>query len=540
MPTVLLVEDDPSQLETRRLLLERAGYEVTCAATVEEASASLKTQHPDSVVMDLRLPKVSDGRRLIRQVRKASPDIRIVVLSGYPEDLEQAPEKGIVAEVLRKPLRSQRLIDTLRRLAVLLVVCGVAAPAAPGPRFEQAFTTRARREAVAAIEASVPGCDWRAAGREAALLNVQVDNGAPHQVMLFAGGSVHPYEVFLGPLEAGAHRLVLSAHPDSAPACKIFDVRQVRVRELDAANPDDWPLLHAPAVHARANTIGQFTDVPLASYYQRNGNELLYTVIFSNEDGGHSSRGLMARYGRTTDIEWVYRVWLNPDGSPQRAIVQGRNHKDIGFTGERVGFHPLLTVTTQNNMVGFEGRTPVRYQLTPLEWKYPEGSRERFMDDHPALYAAAAAEMEREGKFRAPGTVDGEKITDPRHYVIVEAEVEVKDGVIQALVETRNAGRWAGSSTGVPGKYIDFNGWVRFAVEVAPGTTVGQVSGLGFECGIKIDPKVDNPPASSTCTVKRLGKVFLLDESYRPGPAARVPAGPWHLRNGETVSLRLP
>jgi len=117
MPKVLVVEDDPVQLETRRLLLERSGFEVLCAPGVDDALAVLRSETPASVVMDLRLPRTSDGRRLIRQIRKASKDIGIVVLSGYPEDLEDTPERGIVAQVLRKPVRTEMLVATLRKMA---------------------------------------------------------------------------------------------------------------------------------------------------------------------------------------------------------------------------------------------------------------------------------------------------------------------------------------------------------------------------------------------------------------------------------------
>ena len=64
---------------------------------------------------------------------------------------------------------------------------------------------------------------------------------------------------------------------------------------------------------ARLNTVGRFSDIPLLLYCERLKDEgedvLQYTVIFSNEDGGTSTRTLMARWGRTTDIEYVYRAF---------------------------------------------------------------------------------------------------------------------------------------------------------------------------------------------------------------------------------------
>ena len=88
--------------------------------------------------------------------------------------------------------------------------------------------------------------------------------------------------------------------------------------------------------YARANTIGKFTDIPLVLYCERlseNGDPFLqYTLIFSNEDGGTSTRALMARWGRTTDVEYVYRAFLNADGSLRRATIQVEGHKEKEFT----------------------------------------------------------------------------------------------------------------------------------------------------------------------------------------------------------------
>src|SRR5262249_30206977 len=156
-------------------------------------------------------------------------------------------------------------------------------------------------------------------------------------------------------------------------------------------------------IHARANTIGKFTDIPLLMWCEKLPDaSLRYSVIFSNEDGGTSTRGLMARWGRVTDIEYVYQVW--PD---KRTLIQTRGHKDAEFRGKRDGLHPLLTVVTDNNMVSDEAPTPVRYQLTPILYDLKNCSRECVMDDFPYTYAISARELEREGKLRKFGVVDG-------------------------------------------------------------------------------------------------------------------------------------
>ena len=89
-------------------------------------------------------------------------------------------------------------------------------------------------------------------------------------------------------------------------------------------------LAHGPILYARVNTIGRVTDITLLSYCERlveNGRAVLqYTVIFSNEDGGTSTRALMSRWGRTTDVEYIYRAWLDARGNVERATIQARDH----------------------------------------------------------------------------------------------------------------------------------------------------------------------------------------------------------------------
>ena len=97
MARILVVEDDPDQLEMRKLILEHAGYEVATAQNAAEALDRLPGCQV--VVMDLRLPTPEDGLRLIQA---ASGSAKIIVLSG---DAETALP---VDEFLTKPCSSKK------------------------------------------------------------------------------------------------------------------------------------------------------------------------------------------------------------------------------------------------------------------------------------------------------------------------------------------------------------------------------------------------------------------------------------------------
>jgi DNA-binding response OmpR family regulator len=113
MARVLLVDDDAAALDLRKLILEREGYEISIACEAAAARALFAETHPDSVVLDLRLPEPKDGLALIREFRAAAPGLRIIVLAGWPLDLEGTPEAQMVNLVLAKPIRTATLVDAL-------------------------------------------------------------------------------------------------------------------------------------------------------------------------------------------------------------------------------------------------------------------------------------------------------------------------------------------------------------------------------------------------------------------------------------------
>jgi CheY-like chemotaxis protein len=103
MARILIVEDDPDQLELRRLLLEKAGHEVWTALSRFQANQLFEEANPSVVIMDLRLPRLEDGQALIQDLRTLSKTVRIFVESGAVGDLSVLPEAKMVDQLLNKP-----------------------------------------------------------------------------------------------------------------------------------------------------------------------------------------------------------------------------------------------------------------------------------------------------------------------------------------------------------------------------------------------------------------------------------------------------
>jgi CheY-like chemotaxis protein len=104
---VLVVDD----IEDSRVLVEKIlgyrGYEVIGAASGEEAISMAKTQVPDLILMDMRMPGSIDGLEATRCI-KAVPELaRIPILaltaSVRPEDMKIAFDAGC-NDFVRKPV----------------------------------------------------------------------------------------------------------------------------------------------------------------------------------------------------------------------------------------------------------------------------------------------------------------------------------------------------------------------------------------------------------------------------------------------------
>ena len=88
--TVLLVEDEEAIRRLIRVVLQSYGYTILEARHGEDALA-IAQQHPgtiDIVVTDMLMPGMG-GRQLADQLRRTWPGLRVLLMSGYPDDLRE-------------------------------------------------------------------------------------------------------------------------------------------------------------------------------------------------------------------------------------------------------------------------------------------------------------------------------------------------------------------------------------------------------------------------------------------------------------------
>ncbi len=83
------------------------------AGTVEEAMTVVRRMKPDLVIMDVRLPDGS-GIEACRDIRSEMPEVRIVILTSYPD--EEAVLSAIIAGAsgyLLKQIRGRDLVSAI-------------------------------------------------------------------------------------------------------------------------------------------------------------------------------------------------------------------------------------------------------------------------------------------------------------------------------------------------------------------------------------------------------------------------------------------
>ena len=387
-------------------------------------------------------------------------------------------------------------------------------------------------EAVLALDAAAPGTNWAAPGAESAVVSISVDDRYATDVVVFGSRPIRR-QLALGRLSAGPHRLRLHfAGERSAAASTSVRLDDVRV----STHGDDPVLRYAPIVYGRnlPDLGGPYqnavTDTPLVAWHESGsaatpGHTILtYSVVWSNEDGGTNSPGLMARWGRTTDIEWVYSLEVDERGNRVAGtdIYQAANHQSLHFAGRYEDDHPLLETCTSNNNMCDVVDDPMRFFLSVLPTRPADKAREYLMDVNPWTYPIMAEEMLREDKIEpaAPGTALTPEVSDQRNYLYA---------VVKKSTQPANFGpSWVGVALGVrltngdtvylshhfnPTWSIQRDDPAATTVELPAGTAAGDIVEVTAH---RVVVGVDT---GATLHVTAVQRGFMLGADYRPQPS---------------------
>ncbi|HEY9595161.1 MAG TPA: PAS domain-containing protein, partial [Spirochaetia bacterium] len=116
--TVLLVDDDEGIRTVGRMMLERLGFQVTTAGDGREALDILATRGEGivCVILDLTMPRM-DGKEAFLEIKRLSPEMSVVVTSGYNEQSAIQEFVGLgLAGFIQKPYRLNEIEEKLRQI----------------------------------------------------------------------------------------------------------------------------------------------------------------------------------------------------------------------------------------------------------------------------------------------------------------------------------------------------------------------------------------------------------------------------------------
>jgi DNA-binding response OmpR family regulator len=112
--SILVADDDKTYRDSIQKVLEREGYQVESAGDVDSALEALQARRFDLVVCDYRMPGKT-GIDLLRELKKKQSTIPVLMISAWADPATEAHAVELGAEMMRKPIRRQDLIDRTAR-----------------------------------------------------------------------------------------------------------------------------------------------------------------------------------------------------------------------------------------------------------------------------------------------------------------------------------------------------------------------------------------------------------------------------------------
>jgi two-component system nitrogen regulation response regulator NtrX len=110
LPTVLIVDDEPSILKSLSGILSDEGFEALTASNGYEALKIIEEQSPDLVLLDIWMPGI-DGIVTLQEIKRNNPFLQVIIISGHGnvETAVKATKLGAY-DFIEKPLSIEKVI----------------------------------------------------------------------------------------------------------------------------------------------------------------------------------------------------------------------------------------------------------------------------------------------------------------------------------------------------------------------------------------------------------------------------------------------
>lgn len=109
---ILVLDDDEHALSGLVELLRDAEYDVLSAISYDAGKGLLADQAFDLLVADVRL-RGFNGLNLVKQARTDHPDMAVIIISGYEQQLMELEASRYHAHFIQKPIRPVEFLATV-------------------------------------------------------------------------------------------------------------------------------------------------------------------------------------------------------------------------------------------------------------------------------------------------------------------------------------------------------------------------------------------------------------------------------------------
>ncbi len=109
-PTILIVDDEPSIVQSMKGLLGDEGFDVLTASNGYEALQMIDNESPDLILLDIWMPGI-DGLETLKEIKISNPFIQVIIITGHGnvETAVKATKLGAF-DLIEKPLSFDKII----------------------------------------------------------------------------------------------------------------------------------------------------------------------------------------------------------------------------------------------------------------------------------------------------------------------------------------------------------------------------------------------------------------------------------------------
>jgi DNA-binding NtrC family response regulator len=112
---IMIVDDEPSVLESFKMILKIKDYEVETFPDGPSAIAPLQKDKFDLAFVDYKLPGM-DGLEVLKKIKEIDPNIEVIIVTAYATESSHANAITLGAlEYLRKPFLMEEIYELVER-----------------------------------------------------------------------------------------------------------------------------------------------------------------------------------------------------------------------------------------------------------------------------------------------------------------------------------------------------------------------------------------------------------------------------------------